>query len=87
MLEDLTLVNYFVNETEVEVLLWLLASSAAASDALSIYMPRVKFGGASIGMEGEGAQIVTMPFQALKLGTAALGKPATTIQFSDTAAV
>jgi hypothetical protein len=87
MLEDLTLVNYFVNETEVEVLLWLLASNVATSDAMSIYMPRVKFGGATIGMEGEGAQIVTMPFQALKLGTATVGKPATTIQFSDTAAV
>jgi hypothetical protein len=38
-------------------------------------------------MDGESAQIITMPFQALKLGVAASGKPATTIQFSDTAAV
>ncbi|ELR03083.1 hypothetical protein GMDG_08875, partial [Pseudogymnoascus destructans 20631-21] len=40
-LEDLTLVNYFKNETEVEVLLYLLTSSAAASDFMTIYMPKI----------------------------------------------
>jgi Phage tail tube protein len=87
MLEDFTLVDYFVNETEVEILLFLTSGTSATADAFTIYMPRVKFGGASVAMDGEAAQIITMPFQALKLGTASLGKPATTIQFSDTAAV
>jgi Phage tail tube protein len=87
MLEDFTLVDYFVNETEVEILLYLTSGTSATADAFTIYMPRVKFGGASVAMDGEAAQIITMPFQALKLGTASLGKPATTIQFSDTAAV
>jgi hypothetical protein len=87
MLEDFTLIDYFVNETEVEILLNLYSSSAATADVFTIYMPRVKFGGATVAMDGEAAQIITMPFQALKLGTASLGKPATTIQFSDTAAV
>jgi Phage tail tube protein len=87
MLEDFTLVDYFVNETEVEILLYLTSGTSATADAFTIYMPRVKFGGASVAMDGEAAQIITMPFQALKLGTATLGKPATTIQFSDTAAV
>jgi Phage tail tube protein len=87
MLEDFTLVDYFVNETEVEILLFLTSGTSATADAFTIYMPRVKFGGASVAMDGEAAQIITMPFQALKLGTATLGKPATTIQFSDTAAV
>jgi Phage tail tube protein len=87
MLEDFTLVDYFVNETEVEILLYLTSGTLATADAFTIYMPRVKFGGAMVAMDGEAAQIITMPFQALKLGTATLGKPATTIQFSDTAAV
>jgi Phage tail tube protein len=87
MLEDFTLVDYFVNETEVEILLFLTSGTSATADAFTIYMPRVKFGGATVAMDGEAAQIITMPFQALKLGTATLGKPATTIQFSDTAAV
>jgi hypothetical protein len=86
MLEDFTLIDFFVNETEVEVLLLLTSGSTATADAFSIYMPRVKFGGATVAMDGEAAQIITMPFQALKLGTTTLGKPATTIQFSDTAA-
>jgi Phage tail tube protein len=87
MLEDFTLVDYFVNETEVEILLYLTSGTSATADAFTIYMPRVKFGGATVAMDGEAAQIITMPFQALKLGTSTLGKPATTIQFSDTAAV
>jgi len=86
LFEDLTLVNYFKNETEVEVLLYLLASTSATSDAMTVYLPRVKFGGASVAVEGEAGQVITMPFQALKLATATLGKPATTIQFVDTAA-
>jgi hypothetical protein len=86
MFEDLTLLNYFKNETEVEVLLWLTASSSATADTMSIYLPRVKFGDASVGIDGESAQIITLPFQALKLATATLGKPASTIQFCDSAA-
>ena len=39
--EDLTLVNYFRNETEISVLLYLLASSVDAADAMTIFLPKV----------------------------------------------
>lgn len=86
MFESLTMLNYFVNETEAEVLLYLIASSAAAADAMTIYMPRVKFGGGDVDTSGEAGQSITLPFQALKYATAGTGIEATTIRFTDTAA-
>lgn len=84
--EDLTLVNYFRNETEVEVLLYLTTSSSATADAMTIYMPRVKMGGADVSTDGEAGMSITLPFVALKYGTAGAGIEATTIRFTDTAA-
>jgi hypothetical protein len=84
--EDLTMVNYFKNETEVEVLLYLTASSSATADAMTVYMPRVKFGGADVSMDGEAGMSVTMPFTALKYATAGAGIEATTLRITDTAA-
>jgi hypothetical protein len=86
MFEDLTLLNYFKNETEVELLFYLTASSASAADAMTIYIPRAKLGGADVDTSGEAGQSITMPFQALKYATAAAGIEATTIRFTDTAA-
>ena len=84
--QDKTMINYFKNETEVSVLAYLTASSAVNADAISVYLPRLKVGGAEVGTTGEGGQSITMPFQALKgLGTA-LGDEATTIRIVDTAA-
>jgi hypothetical protein len=84
--EDLTLLNYFKNETEVEVLLYLTASSSATADAMTIYMPRVKLGGADVSTDGEAGQAITLPYTALKYATAETGIEATTIRFVDTAA-
>jgi hypothetical protein len=84
--EDLTLLNYFKNETEVEVLLYLTASSSATADAMTIYMPRVKLGGADVSTDGEAGQAITLPYTALKYSTAETGIEATTIRFTDTAA-
>ena len=84
--EDLTLLNYFKNETEVELLFYLTASSSSAADAMTIYMPRCKLGGATVDTSGEAGQSITMPFQALKYATAGSGIEATTIRFTDTAA-
>lgn len=87
MLEDSTFINYFKDETAVSILASLSTTSAVDSPAVSIFLPRVKFGDADLQLQGEGAQILTMPFQALKgLGTVA-GEDATTIRFQDTAAV
>jgi hypothetical protein len=84
--QDLTMVNQFKNETEVEILLYLAASSSSAADAMTVYMPRVKFGGADVSTDGEAGMAITMPFTALKYATAGAGIEATTIQFCDTAA-
>ncbi len=83
--EDLTLLSYFKNETETELLFYLLASSSVTSDAMTAYMPRVKFGDAQVGIAGEQGIPLTMPFTALKYGTAGAGIDATTIAFCDTA--
>ena len=84
--EDLTLVNYFRNETEISVLLYLLASSADAADAMTIFLPKVKLGNAQAGIEGEGGVPLTMPFQALRYLGSAAGIDQTTIAFCDSAA-
>jgi hypothetical protein len=84
--EDLTLYNYFVNETEFEILCQLNASSAAAADAVAVHLPRVKATGASTDITGEGGQMITMPFQALRYLGSGIGIEGTTIKIHDTAA-
>lgn len=84
--ESMTLVNMFKNETEVEILLYLTASSDADADAITIYMPRVKMGGGDVSSDGEAGRTLTMPFVALKYGTASAGIEATTLRICDTAA-
>lgn len=86
LFQDLTMVNYFKNETEVGILAYLTATSAVDAPAVTLYMPRVKFGGADVQMSGEGSQPITMPFQAL-LSTSTestSGIAATTFQICDT---
>ena len=87
-LEDFTLLNYFKNENEVEILSYLTASSAAAAQAITILLPRVKFKDADIGLEGEAGIPITLPFTALKYETSVAtdGIENTTIQICDTAA-
>lgn len=85
--EDLTLVNYFKNETEVDVLLYLLASSADAADAMTIHLPKVKFGNAEIGLQNEQGVPITLPFTCLRYLGSAAGIDQTTAAFVDTAAV
>jgi hypothetical protein len=85
-LQDLTLVNYFVNETEVELLFYLLTGSGATADAMTIYLPRNKFGDAQIGLQGEAGIPIQMPFTSLLYNGAGPGIDATTAAFCDTAA-
>lgn len=84
--QDATVINYFVNETEVAILLYLTTTSASASPAMSIYLPRVKFGDADVAASGEGGQQITLPFQALKADGTTAGDEATTIRVVDTQA-
>jgi hypothetical protein len=85
-LQDEVLLNDFKNETEISVLAYLTTSSAVASPAISIYLPRIKLGDADIATSGEGGQSIQLPFQALKADGTTAGDVATTIRIVDTEA-
>jgi hypothetical protein len=85
-LQDLTLINAFLNETETELLFYLLTGSTATADAMTIYLPRNKFGDAQVGLTGEAGIPVTLPFTSLLYSGAGPGIDATTAAFHDTAA-
>lgn len=84
--ENNTLIDDFRNETEIDILAYLTTTSAVNSPALVFYLPRVKLGGAEKPLQGEGAQTITLPFQALKYETVAAatgGSENTTLQIWD----
>jgi hypothetical protein len=86
ILQDETFINYFKNESEIEVLLYLLSSTDDASDGMTIHMPRVKLGDAEVQRSGDLDVAINCPFTALKYEGAAAGYDQTTVAFCDTAA-
>lgn len=84
--ENLTLINTFTAESEVNIILYLTNSSSSASDAISIFLPRVKFSGAEVGLSGEQGVPVTIPFQCTKYIGSLAGVDQSTVGFFDTAA-
>lgn len=80
------LIEDFINETEIELLIYLTTTNDANSPAMVFYLPRIKLGGADLQTQGEGGQSITIPFQALKYQgvEATTGIAATTIQIVDT---
>jgi hypothetical protein len=86
LFETASLLNAFLNETEVDLLVRLDATTALDTSALTIHLPRIKFGGANIPATGEGEQIVTLPYQALLPTTLLPGVANSTIRIHDTAA-
>jgi Phage tail tube protein len=84
--QDNTLIDQFKNESSVGVLLYLTATSAVNAPAMTIWIPKIKFGDAAINTQGEGGQSITMPFQALKGDATLPGDLATTIRITDTEA-
>jgi hypothetical protein len=62
--ENITLRDYFINETEVSLVVALTASNADAADFLAITLPRIKVGGAAKD-DGEKGLVQTLPFTAL----------------------
>lgn len=84
--QDLTLINDFKNETEVSIIAYLTTTSAVNSPAVSIYLPRLKFGDGNVSDQGEGGQSITMPFQALKADGTTAGDEPTTYRIVDTEA-
>lgn len=82
---DATFRDYFDDETEISLAAILTVSSAAASDLISIVIPRIKVGGASKD-DGEKSLVQTIPFTALKYVAGATNILATTISIQDSQA-
>lgn len=70
LMDSTTFTAAFSNETPIEIITFLPASSADASDAVAISMPNVKLGGADPD-DGEKGVVLTMPFQAIENNVAA----------------
>lgn len=64
-LADETLLNAFLNESEVDLVATCLASGSAPQDFIQFSMQRVKLSGATKQLAGDGGMIVQAPFQAL----------------------
>lgn len=77
-LEDKSLIDVFVNETEVELISTLTESGTVAPiDFMNFVMPRIKLGGATKTVGAQGGVIATFPFTALKAN--ATGADASTL--------
>lgn len=83
-LDSNALIDDFINESELELLLYLTTSNAANAPASTLYLPRIKFGSAAVNLTGEGGQSVTFAYQALKYEGSTAGKVNSTIQICDT---
>ena len=84
---DATFRDYFINETEVSIVVALTTDNTAAADFVVFTMSRVKLGGADVS-DGANGLTRTFPFTALKntSGGAALANLATTIMVQDSLA-
>jgi hypothetical protein len=87
MLENADLIRNFVDEDEIDILIYVTTTNAPDSPCASVHMPRVKFGDANVAVTGMGAQIITMPYVALKDTSSLPGVEQTTIRFFDSEAV
>ena len=81
-----TIPALFKAETECALLIGLDATSAPNTPTTRIYLPRIKFTGATAPVQGEGLQVVTAPFRALRYVGSAAGVPSTVIRIQDTEA-
>ena len=80
-LQDETFANYFLNESEVEVLVVVNQDNTANSQFIAIHMPRIKLGSATVD-DGEKGLVQTCSFTALKKATTT-GYDSTTISMQD----
>lgn len=82
--ESLDLLNAFLNESEIELMVKLDATSAANTPCMTLYAPRIKLGDFDAPAQGEGGQSVTIPFSCLKYEGAGAGIDQTTLAMVDT---
>lgn len=87
MFDSATIRDYFLNETEVQLMVALAASPAAAAAFMSFALPRVKFG-AGAPDDGDKNLVLTLPFTALynSAGGSGVGTEQTTIYVQDSQA-
>jgi tail tube protein len=64
-LQDKTLLNHFINEDEIALLLSLYANKSSTVDFISMTLPRIKLTGSQKSVNANGGVIVTSPFIAL----------------------
>jgi len=81
--ENMELIDNFIDEDEISLLIYLTTGSGAATDAISFFLPRIKLGSASVDTSGEAGQTITAAFTALKASTG----DATTLRITDTAVI
>ncbi len=82
-----TLINDFINETEVALQMMMTTTSAVNSPFISMFLPRIKFGDAALNLQGEGGQTISLPFRALLSTSSVVGVKQSTILIQDSAAV
>jgi Phage tail tube protein len=63
--EDLTAINAFINETEIDLNVRLNVTDAAPEDFMAFSITRMKLGGMTKSISAEGGVLATFPFQAL----------------------
>lgn len=63
--QDETLINAFLNETEVDLVSTMLTSTGSPQDFLTLNLQRVKLSGVSHSIGADGGVIVQFPFQGL----------------------
>lgn len=81
--EDATLIEAFDDEDEIELLSYLTTSSDAASDFITLHLPRIKLGGATKADDATGGKIIQIPFTALRYVGSGAGIEQTTIRITD----
>lgn len=82
--QDATLRDFFINETEVPIIIALTAANTAAADYMTIVMPRVKINSAKADDDVKGIKL-SMSFVAIKKTTGGTGTNSlnTTIMIQD----
>jgi hypothetical protein len=86
LFDDEVFLNNYLNEDEISVLVRTDAGGGAAPEAVSFFLPRIKFTGGDVQRSGQGAQPISLPFQALRFLGSTAGVDQTTIRIHDTAA-